>query len=191
MAPCAGIAKAEEYQSAIGEITDFFRGNFAPVLQRLSAQVQDASHALSYEKAAHLHHQYEYLQALSHRLSRIPPNFEGKDYCLLLKSRHEDSFIWFHIQGQCAKAWLRFSSMEEWEEKSGIMLRYIKKGEIHPLIVIEEDSTRLTRAILEIDALRRFVDISHLAPALAQDQAQALSCLSIQSPDFWQQTPQG
>ena len=169
MGPCTSSANIKKYQSTIKKITSFLNGSFEPVLQDIIRLIQDASQTMAYEKAARLRDQYEQLYALAQQLANMPPKLNGRNFCVLVKSRHEESFLWLYIQDYNTKAWMRFTGMDEWEAKSKAMIKYVEKG-IKPkqfppgefFTFGENEGLDLTNALLEVDALHYFVDATHL-----------------------------
>ncbi len=51
-APCIGVIDQAGYRQAIDDLCRFLRGNTAPILQRLQADMQQASEDMKFEKAA-------------------------------------------------------------------------------------------------------------------------------------------
>jgi len=162
---CAGHINPEKYQSIIDDAIDFFRGNFKPVLDNIIKLIQDASQTLAFERAAHLRNQYEGLQMLSKQFSHIPPELVGRDYYLLLKSRHEDCFLWVYLKNKTVRAWIRVNSIEEWNAKAGTIMQHIADEPINPVSVNyitfdDIEGLRLMDAILEVEAIRFYIDIA-------------------------------
>ncbi|MCL2398895.1 MAG: GIY-YIG nuclease family protein [Defluviitaleaceae bacterium] len=169
LGPCAKCSPINEYKSAVDEVISFFSGSFEPTLQKIKKLVYEASQAMAYEKAAHFNNQYNSLYALATQLSNAPPKLNGKSYCVLLKSRHEENFLLLYLQDQCVPAWMRFASQDEWEIKSNAMVQYIKKGEIPKgllagdfVVFKKDDGLRLANAVWEVEALRRYVDVLNI-----------------------------
>lgn len=132
VAPCAN--KDKEY----AELIAFFKGDFS-VLEKLNYRIKELVEEMAFEKAAHLQNQYENLYALSNHIERMPPNLKGKNYYISLKSRHDDSFLWVYMQDLCVRAWMIFPNGE--------------------FVVFErEEGLKLANAVLEIEALRGFVE---------------------------------
>ena len=50
-APCQGYISKEEYHKAVEEVLHFLNGNYGPILEKLKAQMEEASEALEFERA--------------------------------------------------------------------------------------------------------------------------------------------
>ena len=137
LAPCSEGFNAE-YKAVIKELIRFFEGD-KKALKKLKKRIKDAAKEMAFEKAANLQMQYDNLHMLSRQLERMPPDLEGKSYYISLESRHEDSFLWVYMQDACVLAWMSFP-MEKF------------------VVFEREDGLRLARAVLEIEALRSYVE---------------------------------
>ena len=154
------------YQSAVESALKFLSGDTEDVLLGISEEIQKASQSLNFEKAAFLHNQYNELRYVANYLSHIPPDLEG-DFCVFMKSRHEKCFLLIHIQNRLVKSWMRFSSIEGWEDKAKKMMHYIKTGDV-PIIpspedfqvFSQDDSLRICKAVLDVEAIKYFIDIT-------------------------------
>jgi len=132
IAACIGSVEAYE------ELIAFFKGDFS-VLKKLKCFISEAVEKMAFEKAAHLQTQYENLHQLSKYIEKMPPDLKNRNYYISLKSRHDDSFMWVYMQNLCVRAWMTFP--------------------IGEFTVFErEEGLKLTNAVLEIEALRGFVE---------------------------------
>ena len=52
LGPCAGKVSPEEYRELIQKVVDFLGGKYAPVMDELTARMNEASAAMNYERAA-------------------------------------------------------------------------------------------------------------------------------------------
>ena len=52
LAPCAGKVSAEEYKALIQRVVDFLGGKYAPVMDELTARMNEAALTMNYERAA-------------------------------------------------------------------------------------------------------------------------------------------
>ena len=50
-APCQGYISKEEYRKSVEEVLHFLNGNYDPILEKLKAQMEEASEALEFERA--------------------------------------------------------------------------------------------------------------------------------------------
>jgi len=141
---CLGPCIGNSAESAIQEVHTFLKGETEPVLQRFKNQIEDAAQAMLFEKAARLRDQRDILQDLASQIERMPPELEGKDYYIFLKSRHEDGFLLIYSHKRCVKSWLRFGNTND--------------SSAYELVKFErEEGLRLIDAILEVDAIRCFL----------------------------------
>lgn len=66
-APCVGLISAEDYARDVRMTELFLRGRHGEVIDKLSAQMQEAANAMQFETAAVLRDQVRALQAVLHR----------------------------------------------------------------------------------------------------------------------------
>jgi len=52
--PCAGLISQEDYQVLVDGVIAFLKGRYKPVVDQLEKEMQDASHAMQFERAAEL-----------------------------------------------------------------------------------------------------------------------------------------
>ena len=162
IAPCSRNIDLDDYQATIGLIIKFLSGSPESVYQDINRRIQEAADSLKFEHAGYLQNQYERLLDIANYLSHIPPQLDGKKYCVFLKSRHEECFLWINLESLCAKSWMRFTSKDEWEIKSEKMMDYIKTGKSPKLpcgdfrIFEQEEGELLVTAIIEVDAIKRW-----------------------------------
>ena len=57
LGPCAGVVTSEEYKAAVRQVVDFLSGQYQTVVERLEHQMEEASEALEFERAARLRDQ--------------------------------------------------------------------------------------------------------------------------------------
>lgn len=72
-APCSGLISKETYQGYIKEVIAFLEGRTEPVVEELTRQMQAASEAMEYEKAALLRDQIRSIQGLNEKQVAIFP----------------------------------------------------------------------------------------------------------------------
>jgi excinuclease ABC subunit C len=75
-APCTGLISLDDYQVLVGEAEDFLRGKSRLVMARMSADMQAASDALEFERAARLR---DRIRALSSIAQETQVNAETVD----------------------------------------------------------------------------------------------------------------
>ncbi|ESQ86885.1 excinuclease ABC subunit C [Asticcacaulis sp. AC460] len=62
-APCTGVVSLEDYNGLVGQAHDFLRGKSRKVIERMSAEMMQASDDMDFERAAHLR---DRVRALNH-----------------------------------------------------------------------------------------------------------------------------
>jgi len=168
LGPCSENLPDNAYSDTIREMSDFFQGHCDGILRKVKNSLQEASDALAYEKAAKLRNQYEAFSSLAWRMERMPPDFDGREFCVWLKSHHEDSILLAHISDCRVKAYARFANDENIKGSDGFaaMMDYLETGKTTEcenfLTFNETDGEALIKAIIETEAERRFVDITDM-----------------------------
>jgi excinuclease ABC subunit C len=87
-APCVGRINEQDYQGLVQEAHSFLTGKSDAVKQRLSAEMQQASDALEFEKAARLR---DRIQALAAIQSRQDINLENVEEADIIAAHQEES----------------------------------------------------------------------------------------------------
>ena len=77
LAPCAGLVSPQAYAVLAGEVCDFLSGKSEAVMERLTAQMQEAARAMRFEQAAILRDRLRSAQQLLERQKAI--NVKGGD----------------------------------------------------------------------------------------------------------------
>lgn len=70
-APCSGEITRGAYHAQVEQVISFLEGHTGPVVEALTSQMQQASEAMEYEKAAHLRDSIQAVQALSEKQHAI------------------------------------------------------------------------------------------------------------------------
>lgn len=81
LAPCAGLTTPQEYGRVVGEVIDFLSGKCDAVVDRLTAQMNEAAKAMRFEQAAAIRDQIRDVQSLMERQKAI--NVRGGDQDIL------------------------------------------------------------------------------------------------------------
>jgi excinuclease ABC subunit C len=79
LAPCAGLCSAEEYGKIIAGVTDFLNGHYKQIADSLTLQMQAASAAMNFERAARLRDNIRDIRGLMERQSAIQTNSAQQD----------------------------------------------------------------------------------------------------------------
>ena len=137
LGPCIGNLDAK-YNKAMKDVTAFINGDLS-VVEKLDKQIKKAARDMAFEKAARLRDQQENLYILSRQLERMPPDLRGKNYFVLVESRHDDGFLWVYMEDGCVRVWMSFPAEEL------VIFGY-------------EEGLQMGRAVVEVEALRRFIE---------------------------------
>jgi len=160
-APCGGEIEHEAYRGAIKGACAFLRGESDSALRELQAKMLTATEALDFEKAAVLRDKHDALHRLSRHLKHMPPPLKGKEFCVFVKSRHEECFILTHVKDECVQAYMRFDSLADFLQGHTQSLSHVHANTLNGYATPNtSEGLTLINAILEIDAHRSFIEIS-------------------------------
>jgi len=84
-APCCGNVSQEEYKKTAEQVASFLSGHTETVVQKLTAEMTDASIAMEYERAAVLRDRIRSIQAISERQKAIAANTDERDVLALAR----------------------------------------------------------------------------------------------------------
>lgn len=79
MAPCQGNITLEEYQSQISQAMEFLGGNYAPIIKQLEGQMNEASEALDFERAASVRDLLNSVKQVAQKQKIESSDLEDKD----------------------------------------------------------------------------------------------------------------
>lgn len=128
------------------EVLTFLTGNFQPALDSATDLMQQAAQQLEFERAAYLRDKLANLNTLARQIVRIPPDLVNKNYYVLLKSHHDDTTL------LCA--YLQNKRLVEWTRFVGDKATFMSFAHLS-----EEENLVLSKAVLEIDAVRNFLEV--------------------------------
>jgi|GEM_PF-5821935 len=143
---CKYPLNIELYRMKMKQAMKFLHGKDKATLRILKKEMQLAADLLQFEKAASLRNTLDRLQRTSSFLQSIPPTPADGVFYMLLKSRHEEAFLWFHLENAQIKAARRYMTLEDWRSD-----RFTQLDEYYEFDYM---------AVLEIDAARYFSKLS-------------------------------
>ncbi|MFW5708734.1 MAG: excinuclease ABC subunit UvrC [Chloroflexota bacterium] len=88
-APCIGKVNREEYRAMISELMDVLSGKSEPVIKRLTLEMQAASDALNFERAAVLRDQLQAIEFITQRHLAVSPKMTDHDVIALARDKNE------------------------------------------------------------------------------------------------------
>jgi excinuclease ABC subunit C len=92
MAPCDGKVTKEEYAEKIAGALNFLEGNYAPVINQLTDEMQKASEALEFERAANFRDLLNSVKQVAQKQKMTDVSMEDKDI-LAIASDENDAVV--------------------------------------------------------------------------------------------------
>ncbi|HEV7354159.1 MAG TPA: excinuclease ABC subunit UvrC [Brevundimonas sp.] len=100
-APCTGLISLEDYGALVDEANQFLRGKSRAVISRLSAEMQQASDDLDFERAARVRDRIRALSAITMEQSVNPETVEEADvFALFSEGGQACVQVFFYRAGQ-------------------------------------------------------------------------------------------
>ena len=100
-APCTGLISLEDYAALVDEANQFLRGKSRAVISRLSAEMQQASDDLDFERAARVRDRIRALSAITMEQSVNPETVEEADvFALFSEGGQACVQVFFYRAGQ-------------------------------------------------------------------------------------------
>ncbi len=99
LAPCAGLANKTEYKGVIGQVMDFLTGREAGVIEEIERQMNAASEALDYEKAAALRDKISALTSVLERQKVLSDDEGDRDVIAVVKDDRGAAIQMLYIRG--------------------------------------------------------------------------------------------
>ncbi len=125
-APCVDKVSAAEYESLVGEAMDFLKGRSAALSARLAAEMDAASDAMDYEKAAALRDRIRALAAVSANQAGFVEGLEEADiFAITLEGGVSCVEVFFYRAGQNWGNRAYFPRHEKEEEAPDILESFI------------------------------------------------------------------
>lgn len=97
-APCIGKIDQADYRQMISDLCDFLNGRTEPVVQRLQAEMAQASDELRFEKAAGLRDQLEAIRTIVERQRVVSNDYADSDVIAMARSEREACVQVFFIR---------------------------------------------------------------------------------------------
>jgi excinuclease ABC subunit C len=151
-APCEKLISEGDYRAKIQEIIKCFSGNATAVLKRLKKEMDAASDALNFEKAAECRDQIAGLSRLMRQRQKLNTVLKGRDVYLFFRPYNETCFSIFYIRDGVTLARADFSDPAE--EDFLALAVAIKEKQF-----LAEDGAFLTACLLDIYADKLYVPI--------------------------------
>ena len=98
VAPCVDAVSKDDYDSLVSELTSFLAGNTENVVERLTEQMNAASEAMEYERAARLRDQLGSIEHVLERQVMVGERDEDLDVIALVDDALEASVQVFHVR---------------------------------------------------------------------------------------------
>ena len=98
-APCVGRVSAEEHREIVDDFCSFLAGQAVPLMKRLERQMQEASRALEFERAARLRDDLGALQQAMEKNAVVLRDGTDADVIALAEDPLEVAVQIFHVRG--------------------------------------------------------------------------------------------
>ena len=78
-APCAGLISVEDYSKHIDRVIEFLNGRYQPIIDELTARMNEAAKSLNYERAALCRDRLRAVEAVMEKQQAISVSMEDRD----------------------------------------------------------------------------------------------------------------
>ncbi len=99
VAPCIGAVNQQEYRQMIGDLCNFLQGRTDPILSRLRTEMDEASAAWQFERAAVLRDQVHAIERVVERQKVISDKYVDSDVIAIAREDKEACAQVFFIRG--------------------------------------------------------------------------------------------
>jgi excinuclease ABC subunit C len=99
LAPCAGLANKEQYKGVIRQVSDFLEGREAGVIDSLYKEMEEASEALDYERAASLRDRIGSLESVLEKQKVLSDDEGDRDVVAVVKDHRGAAIQMMYIRG--------------------------------------------------------------------------------------------
>ena len=99
LAPCAGLASREEYSGVVKQVTDFLEGREAGVIEGLQKEMEAASEATDFEKAATLRDRIASLESVLEKQKVLSDDEGDRDVLAVVKDDRGAAIQMMYIRG--------------------------------------------------------------------------------------------
>ena len=128
LAPCAGLADAEQYRQIVQQVALFLQGKGDALIRQLTEQMEAAAEAMEFERAARIRDQIRALQEVLQRQKVIHPDGIDEDVIALVKDERGACVQMFFIRGGKLLGQRHFFLSEGTEENPrALMTEFLKQ----------------------------------------------------------------
>jgi excinuclease ABC subunit C len=99
LAPCAGLASREDYSGVVKQVTDFLEGKEAGVIEGLQREMEAASEATDFEKAASLRDRIASLESVLEKQKVLSDDEGDRDVLAVVKDDRGAAIQMMYIRG--------------------------------------------------------------------------------------------
>ncbi|MEM9839245.1 MAG: excinuclease ABC subunit UvrC [Pseudomonadota bacterium] len=143
-APCTGVVSEEEYAKLVAEASQFLRGGNRAVVGQLSKEMEDASEALDFERAASLRDRIRALAHLQESQGINPGSVEEADVFAIYSDGGQSCVqAFFFRAGQNLGSRAYFPKADKEETQEAVLSAFLAQfydGKMPPrLVMISED----------------------------------------------------
>ncbi len=179
LAPCAGYVTPEAYGEYVSEVVQFLQGKNAPVIERLKAQMREASAALQFERAAMLRDRIQDAERLLESQRAISTGGEDRDVVAVAQDGLDAMAQVLRVRGGRMLGGDSFALERAGDEEKGdviksFLMQYYEDGRMLPREILAqalpEDAEMIESALSE----RRGARVRLLAPQRGEKRALVL-----------------
>ncbi len=99
LAPCAGLSNPNDYKSVIREVSQFLSGRGESLISNLKSQMDRASEATDFEKAAAIRDKISALESMLQKQKVLDPDKVDKDVIAVVKGERGAAIQMLYIRG--------------------------------------------------------------------------------------------
>ncbi|MCL4251354.1 MAG: excinuclease ABC subunit UvrC [Anaerolineae bacterium] len=127
-APCIGAVNQAQYREMIQELMDVLSGKSEPVVQRLSTEMEAASEALDFERAASVRDQLRAIEYITQKHKAVSPAFANQDVIALARENNDTCVqILFIRNGKLIGSDSRMLDATEGESDEEVLAEFVKR----------------------------------------------------------------
>ena len=152
-APCNGSMSQSEYKESLKSAISFIKSDSADIIKQMRQEMEKASEAMEYEKAAKLRDRINAIQAVKNKQKIVASPYKSQDIFALALSVKKMAFEVFKFRDSrlCDREQFVFDRIEEDEARSHFIAEYyLKRGDIPKMIYVD-------KAFEGMDALEQFL----------------------------------
>ncbi|MCA9905595.1 MAG: excinuclease ABC subunit UvrC, partial [Anaerolineae bacterium] len=127
-APCIGAVNQAQYREMIQELMDVLSGKSEPVVQRLTTEMEAASEALDFERAASVRDQLRAIEYITQKHKAVSPAFANQDVIALARENNDTCVqILFIRNGKLIGSDSRMLDATEGESDAEVLAQFVKR----------------------------------------------------------------